>query len=86
MACVLCILAHLSRRLTCELIGLRIGRRPASAISKKNISEASGPILVKFNVNHHWVIGLWRRLYRKCGFHVNDSSHRLTIGKPKNDL
>ena len=27
-------------------------------ISKKNISEASGPIVFKFYVNHHWVGGL----------------------------
>ena len=32
-------------------------RRP-STISKKNISEASRPILIKFNVNHNWVGGL----------------------------
>ena len=25
-------------------------------ISKINISEASGPILIKFYVNHHWVV------------------------------
>ena len=31
------------------------GVRHPSTISKKNISEASGPILIKFNVNCHWV-------------------------------
>ena len=41
-----------------------IGRHPASVrrrrpftISKNNISEASEPILIKFYVNLHWVVG-----------------------------
>ena len=31
-----------------------VRRRRPSTISKKNISEPSGPVLVKFNVSHHW--------------------------------
>ena len=60
----------------------------ASTISKKNISEASGPILIKFDVNHHWAKGLIA-----LGFGADcikivvsiaiDSSHRLSMGKTK---
>ena len=55
-------------------------------ISKTNISRASGLILIKFYVNHHWVGGL-----TGLGFGADcikivvsiaiDSSHRLTMGK-----
>ena len=58
----------------------------SSTISKKNISEASGPILIRFDVNHHWVEGLIA-----LGFGADcikivvsiaaDSSHKLTMGK-----
>ena len=57
-------------------------------ITKKNISEASGPILIKFMVNHHCLGGL-----NALGFRVDcikivvsmatDSSRRLTMGKTK---
>ena len=60
----------------------------SSTISKKNISEASGPIFIKFDVNHHWVEGMIA-----LGFGADcikivvsiaaDSSHRLTMGKTK---
>ena len=79
------------------IILFRIGRGPSassassSTISKKNISEASGPILIKFDVNHHWVGGLIA-----LGFGANcikivvsiasDSSHRLAMGKTKKNL
>ena len=53
----------MSRRVTGEVIGLAGVRRPSassssaaaasSTISKNNISEASRPILIKFDVNHH---------------------------------
>ena len=57
-------------------------------MSKKNISEASRPSLIKFNVNHNWVGGLM-----VLGFGADcikivvsmatDRSHRLTMGKTK---
>ena len=34
-----------------------VRRRPFT-MSKKNITEASGPILIKFYVDHHWAGGL----------------------------
>ena len=65
-----------------------VRRRRPSTISKKNISEAGGPILIKFNAIYHWVGGLIA-----LGFGVDciklvvsmatDSSHRLTMGKTK---
>ena len=84
----------MSRRLTCELIGLKdrqaagVDVRRPSTISKKNISEASGPILVKFNVNHHWVggltaLGLGAECIKIVVSISTDSSHRLTMGKTK---
>ena len=38
--------------------GVRRRRRRPSTIVKKNISEATGPIFIKFDMNHHWVGGL----------------------------
>ena len=93
MCVYLYILADLSRRLTCELIGKAGVRRPASSssvvrpsiISKKNISEATKPILIKFNVNHHWVGGLITLAFGADYIKIVVSmatyiSHRLTTG------
>ena len=42
-----------------ELIVWNSSRCPSvPTLSNKNISKASGPILIKFYVNHHWVGGL----------------------------
>ena len=63
-----------------------VRRRLLSTISKKNISEASGPILIKFNVNHHWVRGVIGAACIKIvvSMHMaTESSHRLTMGKTK---
>ena len=87
-------LAHLSRRLTGELIGKAGIRRPSSSvvrpstISKKNISEASRPILIKFNVSHNWVGGLMALGFGADCIKIvvsmaTDRSHRLTMGKTK---
>ena len=62
-------------------------RRP-STISKKNISEASRPILIKFNVNHNWVGGLMALGFGADCIKIvvsmaTDRSHRLTMGKTK---
>ena len=62
-------------------------RRP-STISKKNISEASRPILIKFNVNHNWVGGLMALDFGADCIKIvvsmaTDRSHRLTMGKTK---
>ena len=90
---IFCFLAHLSRRLTGELIGYAGIRRPSSSvrpstISKKNISEASRPILIKFNVNHNWVGGLMALGFGADCIKIvvsmaTDRSHRLTMGKTK---
>ena len=74
-------------------LAYRIGRGPlastsASTISKENISEASGPILIKFDVNHHWVGGLIALGFGADCIKIvvsiaTDSSHRLTMGKTK---
>ena len=65
-------------------------RRP-STISKKNISEASRPILIKFNVNHNWVGGLMALGFGADCIKIvvsmaTDRSHRLTMGKTKKNL
>ena len=54
-------LVHLIQRLTGELIGRQasdVRRRRPSTFSQQNNSEASWPILIKLNVNHHWLGGL----------------------------
>ena len=63
-------------------------RRRPSTISKKNISEASRPILIKFNVNHNWVGGLMALGFGADCIKIvvsmaTDRSHRLTMGKTK---
>ena len=66
--------------------GVRLSR-----ISKKNISEASGPISIKFNVNHHWTGGLIALGFGADCIKIvvsmaTDRSHRLTMGKTKKNL
>ena len=68
-------------------------RRPSSVvrpstISKKNISEARRPILIKFNVNHNWVGGLVALGFGADCIKIvvsmaTDRSHRLTMGKTR---
>ena len=65
-----------------------VRRHRPSTISKKNISEASRPILIKFNVNHNWVGGLMALGFGADCIKIvvsmaTDRSHRLTIGKTK---
>ena len=87
-------------------LAYRIGRHPssvvvvvrrpsssvqASTISKKNISEASRLILIKFNVNHNWVRGLIALGFGADCIKIvvsmaTDRSHRLTMGKTKKNL
>ena len=59
-----------------------------SAISKKNISEASVPFFIKFNANHYWdgglnALGFGADCFKIVVSMVTDSSHRLTMGKTK---
>ena len=59
--------------------------RPSS-ISKKNISEAKRPILIKFNVNYNWdggliAVGFWTDCIKIVVSMAIDSSHRLTMEK-----
>ena len=87
------LLAHLSRRgLQDRQSSVVVRRRPSivrpSTISKKNISEASRPILIKFNVNHNWVGGLMALGFGADCIKIvvsmaTDRSHRLTMGKTK---
>ena len=51
-------------------------------------SEASRPILIKFNVNHNWVGGLMALGFGADCIKIvvsmaTDRSHRLTMGKTK---
>ena len=90
-----CLLAHLSRRIGRHpsSVVVRPSVRPSSVrrpstISKKNISEASRPILIKFNVNHNWVGGLMALGFGADCIKIvvsmaTDRSHRLTMGKTK---
>ena len=75
----------------------RIGRGPSassassSTISKKNISEASGLILIKFDVNHHWIGGLIALGFGADCIKIvvsiaSDSSHRLAMVKTKKKI
>ena len=63
-------------------------KRPPSTMSMKNISEGSGHILNKFNVNHHWVRGLAAPGFETICIKIvvsmaTYSSYRLTMGKTK---
>ena len=66
-----------------------IRRRRPSTISKKKNSETSGSILIKFNVNHHFVwggviaLGFGADCIKIVVSMATDSSHRLTMGKTK---
>ena len=66
-------------------------RRRPSTISKKNISKASRPILIKFDVNHNWVGGLMALGFGADFIKIvvsmaTDRSHRLIMGKTKKNL
>ena len=79
--------ASVVRRRRRPLSVVVVRRRP-STISKKNISEASRPILIKFNVNHNWVGGLMALGFEADCIKIvvsmaTDRSHRLTMGKTK---
>ena len=82
-------LAHLSRRLIGELIVYRLSRRPCVrpfTLSNMNISAASWPIGMKFNLKHHWgggkaSIGFDSDRIRTLVSMATDSSHRVIIGK-----
>ena len=81
------LLAHLSQRLTGELIGCE-GIRRLSSTSVHNFKEVSGPILIKFNVNHHLAgeltaLGLGADCIKIVVSMATNSSHRLTMGKTK---
>ena len=70
-------------------VGLRCPFSPRpSTISKKNISEASGLILIKFNVNHYLVGGLIALGFRAdcIKIVVSMATDRLTMGKTKSLL
>ena len=53
-----------------------------------NISEASWPILIKFDVNHNWVggsvvLGFGADCIKIVVSMATNSSHRITMGKHK---
>ena len=55
-------------------------------MSKKNISERSGPDLIKVNVYRHWVggfiaLGFGAECIKIVVSMATDRSHRLTMGK-----
>ena len=91
------LLAHLSRRLTGELIGYAGIRRPPSVVRRRPSSpqfrrriflKLVRPILIKFNVNHNWVGGLMALGFGADCIQIvvsmaTDRSHRLTMGKTK---
>ena len=86
-------LAHLSRRLTGELIVYQSSRRPcvsawvhASTFSNMNISETSRLITIKFYLKHHWgggkaSVGFDPDRIRTLVSMATDSSHRVIMGK-----
>ena len=63
-----------------------VRRRRPFTISMKNISEASGPTLIKFYVNHHWVgiltaLGFEADYVKLVASMATDRSEILTMGK-----
>ena len=68
-----------------------VRRRRPFTISMKNISEASGPTLIKFYVNHHWVgiltaLGFEADYVKLVVSMATDRSEILTMGKNKKNL
>ena len=64
-----------------------MGRHPSSS-SVHNFKEVSGPILIKFDVNHHLAgeltaLGLGADCIKIVVSMATNSSHRLSIGKTK---
>ena len=58
----------------------------ASTLSNMNISETSWPIIIKFHLEHHWVVGLTALGFgldpiRTLVSMATDSSHRVIMGK-----
>ena len=90
---VLCLLAHLSRRLIGELIVYRSSRRPCVrpsvrpfTFSNMNISATSWPMGMKFYLKHHWgggkaSVGFDPDRIRTLVSMATDSSHRVIMGK-----
>ena len=82
-------LAHLSRRLTGELIVYRLSRRPSVrpfTFSNMNISATSWLIGMKFYLKHHWgggkaSVGFDPDQIRTLVSMATDSSHRVIMGK-----
>ena len=61
------------------------------AQAQMNISEASWPILIKCDVNHHWVgglvvLGFGADCIKIVVSMATNSSHRITMGKHKKKL
>ena len=57
-----------------------------STLSNMNISETSWPIVIKFDLEHHWggamtAFGFGQEGIRTLVFIATDSSHRVIIGK-----
>ena len=55
-------------------------------LSDMNISETSRPIIIKFQLKHHWgeglaALGFGPDLIRTLVSMATDSSHRLIMGK-----
>ena len=89
------LLAHLSRRLKCELIVYQSSRRLSvcvcvcvcvSVCVSVNISATSGPIVNRFYLKHHWVGGKDALGFGpdRIGTLVSmaaDSSHRNIMGE-----
>ena len=82
-------LAHVSRRLVCELIVYPwSGVRPSSlsTISNMNISATSRPITIKFYQKHHWDGGkgcfwFWPDWIKALVSMATNSSHSVIMEK-----
>ena len=86
-------LAHLSRRLTSELIAYQSSRRPCVCtsvcvftLSNMNISETNGSIATKFYLKHHWgggkaALGFGPDRIRTLVSMATESSRRVIMEK-----
>ena len=91
-------LAHLSRRLRCELIVYRSSRRPSVracvrlfTLSNMNISETNGLIATKFYLKHHLggglaALGFGLDRIRTLVSMETESSHRVIMVKTVSPL
>ena len=71
-----------------ELIGLAGIRRASLSSVHPQFSEASGPILIVFDVNHQWVgvliaLGFGADCVKTMVSMATDGLHRRTMGKTK---